>query len=50
METPEAKAIWQPNTFSTQFRWGDDKLERKVWQYRRKAVLKYLAFLTTNGV
>ncbi len=37
METPEAKAIWQPATFETQFLWGEGELERKIKQYLRES-------------
>ena len=32
MGTPEAKAIWQPDTFGTQFAWGGSDLDKKVKQ------------------
>jgi ABC-type Fe3+ transport system substrate-binding protein len=30
MGTPEAKAIWQPQLYATQFIWGESELDRKV--------------------
>lgn len=30
MGTPEAKAIWQPVTYGTQFLWGESPIDRKV--------------------
>ncbi len=37
METPEARAIWQPDTFETQFLWADGELERKIKQFLRES-------------
>ncbi len=37
MTTSEAKAIWQPDTFGTQFLWGEGKLERKIKQYLQES-------------
>ncbi len=44
MGTPEAKAIWQPDTYATQFRWGEGKLERKVRQHLKENGAKSISF------
>jgi len=48
MGTPEAKAVWQPDTFATQFLWGEGKLERKVRQYLQESGAKVVNPIDTQ--
>lgn len=43
--TPEAKAIWQPTIFATQFIWGESDLDRKVRKLIRTSGAKVIDYL-----
>ncbi len=48
MGTPGAKAVWQPDLFSTQFEWGDGELERKIRQYLKESDAKTISFFDSE--
>lgn len=51
MGTPEAKAIWQAETYYTQFLWGETELDRKIRKYLEESAGKVTSFFDTqNGV
>ena len=48
MATPEAKAIWQPAIFVTQFMWGESELDKKVRQLIHDSGAKLVDFISTE--
>lgn len=50
MVTPEAKAIWQPDIFVSQFQWGESDLDKKVRKYLRENNAKIIGFDGEKGV
>ena len=48
MGTPEAKAIWQPDLFATQFPWGGTDLDRKVSDDLKKSGARTVSFFDSK--
>lgn len=48
MGTPEAKAIWQPQTFATQFLWGESELDRKVRRLIKESGARIVDYLASK--
>lgn len=44
MTSPEAKAIWQPEIFATQYPWGDTELDREVRARIKETKAKIISF------
>ena len=50
MGTPEAKAIWQPDIFVSQFQWGESKVDKEVRKYLAESKAKVIGFEGEKGV
>ena len=48
MSTPEAKAIWQPRLYGTQFLWGESELDRKVRRLIKQSGAKIVDYLDSK--
>lgn len=48
MGTPEAKAIWQAQTFATQFLWGESELDRKVRRLIKESGARIVDYLESE--
>ncbi len=48
MGTPEAKSIWQPVTYGTQFLWGESKLDRTVRELIKKSGARIVDYLESD--
>jgi ABC-type Fe3+ transport system substrate-binding protein len=48
MGTPEAKSIWQPITYGTQFLWGESKLDRTIRNLINKSHARVVDYLEND--
>ncbi len=48
--TPEAKAIWQPDIFVSQFKYGESNLDKEVRKYLRESNAKVVGFGDKKGI